>query len=76
MPGRMGGKRITVQNIQVLKVDKENNLLVLKGAVPGHKNGLLIIKEAKKRKGILRPKEAKQDDKKPEKATAKKANKK
>ena len=45
MAGRMGGKQVTVQNLQVLKVDKEQNLLVVKGAVPGAKNSYVIIKK-------------------------------
>lgn len=49
LPGRMGGDTVTVQNIEVVKVDLENNLLVVEGAVPGAVNGLLFIKKAKKR---------------------------
>lgn len=49
MPGHMGSERKTVQNLKVVMVDKGNNLLVVKGAVPGHNNGYLIIREAKKR---------------------------
>ena len=45
MAGRMGGKQVTVQNLQVLKVDQEQNLLVVKGAVPGAKNSYVIIKK-------------------------------
>jgi len=48
MAGRMGNARVTVQNLQVVLVDPERNLLAVKGAVPGAKNGLLIIKEARK----------------------------
>lgn len=48
LPGRMGGERVTVQNLQVVKVDTERNLLVLRGAVPGPKGGLLIIKNSVK----------------------------
>lgn len=44
MAGRMGGKQVTVQNLQVLKVDQEQNLLVVKGAVPGAKNSYVIIR--------------------------------
>ena len=47
MPGRDGGKRITVRNLEVVQVDSEKNLLVLKGAVPGSKNGYLLIKKQK-----------------------------
>lgn len=46
MPGRMGGERVTVQNLKVVKVDPEHNLLMLKGAVPGPKGSLLVIKES------------------------------
>lgn len=49
MPGHMGADRVTVQNIRVVKVDKDNNILLLKGAVPGHHNSFLVIKKAKKR---------------------------
>ena len=48
MPGRMGGERVTVQNLEVVKVDPEHNLLLLKGAVPGPKGGLLVIKDSVK----------------------------
>jgi large subunit ribosomal protein L3 len=45
MGGRMGGEKIKVQNLRVLKVVKEKNLLVVKGAVPGHKNSYVIIQK-------------------------------
>lgn len=48
MPGRMGNEQKTIQNLEIVKVDKENNLLVVKGSVPGHKNSYVVIKEAKK----------------------------
>jgi len=48
MPGHMGNARVTVQNLRVVKVDPERNLLVVKGAVPGPRKGLLLIKEARK----------------------------
>lgn len=44
MPGRMGSERITVKNLKIMKIDKENNLLVIKGAVPGTTRALLEIK--------------------------------
>jgi len=50
MPGHMGACRTTLQNLRVVKIDPENNLLLVKGAVPGHKNSYLIIREAKKKK--------------------------
>ena len=45
MPGHMGAETATVQNLKVVKVDVENNLLLVKGAVPGCKNNYLIIKK-------------------------------
>ncbi len=48
MPGQMGNKRITIQNLEVVKVDAENNILLVKGAVPGPKKCLVTIKETVK----------------------------
>ena len=48
MPGHMGCVKVTVQNLEVVRVDAENNLLLVKGAVPGPKKGLVTIKEAVK----------------------------
>ncbi|MDH7486659.1 MAG: 50S ribosomal protein L3 [Anaerolineae bacterium] len=48
MAGHMGHARVTAQNLRVVKVDAERNLLVVKGAVPGPKKGLLLIREARK----------------------------
>jgi large subunit ribosomal protein L3 len=48
MPGRMGGERVTVQGLKVVLVDPERNLLAVRGAVPGAKNGLVIVQEARK----------------------------
>ena len=48
MAGRMGGKRVTVQSVEVAKVDVERNLLVVKGAVPGPNRGVLTIRKAVK----------------------------
>ena len=45
MAGRMGGDRVTVQNLRVLKVVPEKNLLVVKGCVPGHKNAYVTIEK-------------------------------
>ncbi|MEN8125658.1 MAG: 50S ribosomal protein L3 [Bacteroidota bacterium] len=45
MGGRMGGDTVKVQNLRVLKVVKDKNLLVVKGAVPGHKNSYVIIQK-------------------------------
>lgn len=49
MAGRHGNATVTVQNLKVVKVDAENNLLLIKGAVPGAKNGYLVIKPAIKK---------------------------
>ncbi len=43
MPGRMGGEQVTTKNLEVIEVDKENNILLIKGAVPGARNGLVLI---------------------------------
>jgi len=48
MPGRMGGRRVTVKNLEVVKVDAEKNLLYLKGQVPGPNNGYVLIKKVAK----------------------------
>lgn len=44
MPGRAGGKRVTIKNLEVVKVDLKNNILAVKGSVPGPKGSLLEIK--------------------------------
>ena len=48
MPGQMGNKKITVQNLEIVRVDAENNLLLVKGSVPGPKKCLVTIKETVK----------------------------
>ena len=48
MPGQMGNKKITIQNLEIVRVDAENNLLLVKGAVPGPKKSLVTIKETVK----------------------------
>lgn len=48
LPGQQGGKRTTVKNLLVVKVDEEKNLLFVRGAVPGPKNGYLAIKRSKR----------------------------
>jgi large subunit ribosomal protein L3 len=48
MPGQMGGKKATVRNLEVVRVDAEKNLLLIKGAVPGPKKALVTIKETTK----------------------------
>ena len=48
MPGQMGHVKVTIQNLEIVKVDAENNLLLVKGAVPGPKKSLVTIKETVK----------------------------
>lgn len=49
LPGRMGNVRKTIQSLQIWQVRSDRNLILLKGAVPGGKNGFLLIKKAKKK---------------------------
>lgn len=48
LPGQMGNERVTVQNLEVIKVDGERNILVIKGSVPGSRNNLLEIRDTVK----------------------------
>jgi large subunit ribosomal protein L3 len=48
MAGRMGNERLTAQNLEVVRIDPERNLIAIKGAVPGAKGGLVIIRDAAK----------------------------
>jgi len=50
MAGRMGSKKVTVQNLKVIEVDEANSLLVIKGSVPGKKNSIILVKDAVKKK--------------------------
>lgn len=50
LPGRMGGERVTVQNLKVVRVDADKNMILVKGAVPGAKKSLLILKPSVKAK--------------------------
>jgi large subunit ribosomal protein L3 len=50
MPGRMGGRRVTRDNLWVVKIDTERNLLYLKGSVPGNAGGIVRITDARKKK--------------------------
>ena len=49
MPGQYGAERVTIQNLEIAKVDAERNLLLIKGAVPGAKGGLVFVKTAVKK---------------------------
>ena len=48
MAGHMGSEQVTVQNLEVVKVDVENNLIAVKGAIPGPKGGLVVLTDSKK----------------------------
>ena len=48
LPGHMGHERITVQNLEVVRVDAERNLLLVRGAIPGAKGGLVMVRETVK----------------------------
>jgi large subunit ribosomal protein L3 len=48
MPGHMGNRRVTAQNLKIVLVDPERNLLGVRGSVPGPKGGVVVIKEARK----------------------------
>ncbi|SFJ38085.1 50S ribosomal protein L3 [Thermoflavimicrobium dichotomicum] len=48
LPGRMGGEKVTIQNLEVARVDAERNLILVKGSVPGPRNSYVIIKSAVK----------------------------
>jgi large subunit ribosomal protein L3 len=48
MPGRMGNEKVTVQNLQVAKVDADKNLILIRGGIPGPKKGLVLIKNTVK----------------------------
>lgn len=51
LPGHLGGERVTVQNLTVVKVDSERNMIAVKGAIPGPKGGLVLIKPSTKVRG-------------------------
>ncbi|HPE67834.1 MAG TPA: 50S ribosomal protein L3 [Thermotogota bacterium] len=50
MPGRYGNERVTIQNLEIIRIDEENNVVAVKGSIPGAKNSKVIIRNAIKRK--------------------------
>ena len=50
MPGQMGDKRVTTQNLKIIQIRPEENLILVKGSIPGANGGIVVIKEALKRK--------------------------
>ena len=75
LPGHMGDENICIHNLKVMKVDSENNLLVLKGSVPGAEGGYLVIRKALKRgkKGPWKVRSSKQESPKEKPSEASKA---
>ncbi len=80
MAGHMGTDRITIQNLKIMRIDPENNLMLLKGTVPGSEDGVLIIRSALKKisakkwkvagaPGTVPEAEASQEEKAPQKKT-------
>lgn len=50
LPGRMAARRVTVKHLQIIKVEKEKNLVAIKGAVPGSRNGVVVVKKMEREK--------------------------
>ncbi len=49
MAGRMGNKKVTKQNLKVIEIDKTNNVLVIKGSIPGKKNSIVFLNDSVKK---------------------------
>ena len=54
MAGRLGNKKVTIQNLLVLKIDKENNMILVRGSVPGHNGAFIKVSDSLKKKGIIK----------------------
>lgn len=54
--GRMGGERVTTESLQVVKIDEEKQVILVKGAIPGSRGGLVYIMKSKKKTGQAKPK--------------------
>jgi ribosomal protein L3 len=50
MPGHMGAKKVTTQNLEIVRVDADKNLILVKGSMPGSKKALITLKETVKKK--------------------------
>jgi large subunit ribosomal protein L3 len=72
MPGQMGNKRVTIKNLTVIQADKENNLLVVRGAVPGARGGYLLIKKTSYHPESYQPKPSEAEVPRPEEVKAEK----
>ena len=62
MAGRLGNKKVTIQNLKVLKIDTDNNILLVKGAVPGHKGSIISIFDSVKKKQEIKLKSSDESD--------------
>jgi len=49
MPGRMGDEKVTLQNLEIVKVDTEKKAILVKGSVPGRRKGIVVVRDAKKK---------------------------
>ena len=49
MAGRMGARKVTKQNLKIIDIDQNNNLLIVKGSVPGKKNSVVFLKDSVKK---------------------------
>ena len=54
MPGHMGGNRVTTQNLKVMQVRLDENILLVKGSIPGPNGGFVTVKEALKKKSVVK----------------------
>ena len=57
LPGHMGSEQVTVQNLEIVQIDLENNVILVKGNVPGPKKSLVLIKTAVKNNGVVNEKQ-------------------
>ncbi len=64
MPGQMGGGQVTVKNLEVVRVDEENNILVVRGAVPGARGSLIKVRRSNRPVRVARAEAPKSDKKK------------
>ena len=62
MAGRLGNKKVTIQNLKVLKIDADNNIILVKGAVPGHKGSIISIFDSVKKNQEIKLKSSNEAD--------------
>ena len=58
LPGHMGADRVTVQNVRIVRLDPQNNLLLIEGAIPGAEHQLVVVSKAAKRPGVIKKPQA------------------